>query len=81
MQSFIKEEWGKEVINKRKGIIVSGLVTFFGGNDENLIMQFISVGLTRKSFSLCLHMAFACCLCVGERESSVSLPLLEVPLD
>jgi hypothetical protein len=48
MQSFIKEEWGKEVINKRKGIIVSGLVTFFGGNDENLIMQFISVGLTRK---------------------------------
>ena len=48
MQGFIKEEWGKGVINKRKGIIVSGLVTFFWGNDENLIMQFISVGLTRK---------------------------------
>ena len=31
MQGFIKEEWGKGVINKRKGIIVSGLVTFFWG--------------------------------------------------
>lgn len=48
MQGFITGEWSKGVINKRKGIIVSGLVTFFGGNDENVILQFISVVLTRK---------------------------------
>ena len=48
MQGFITGEWGKGVINKRKGIIVSGLVTFFWGNDENVILQFISIVLTRK---------------------------------